>query len=478
MCPGFIDMHSHADLALLTGRDMDGRLRQGITTEVLGQDGLSYAPVGEDNLDVWRRYLVGLNGDAPDLAWKWRTVGEYLDQLEGRTSNAVYLIAHGAVRVEAMGWEARPAGKGELEAMRSLVRQGLAEGAAGLATGLTYVPCAHATTDEMVAICQEVGEVGGLYVTHLRSYGKDLLAAIEEAIEIGRRSGAGVHISHLRVTSPATWGLSSTVLAKIDRARDEGVQVSFDLYPYTAGCAPLFALLPPWAQSGGADRIMARLRDPEEVQCMTAEMVSWKADWTTYTLSNARDVACGAWDGASLSRAAAELGMQVEAFIPQLLLECELDATIVSAGGNEDDNDRMFAHPACVVGSDGVLLGKHPHPRGFGCYPRVLSRYVRETGLLSWEQAIQRMTGLPATLLNLPDRGYLREGAWADIIVLDPERVADAATFSEGRLPPSGIEWVLVNGQVVVERGEYLGSEAGQALRAQRAVRARMIAKG
>ena len=465
VCPGFIDMHSHADLALLTGRHMDGRLRQGITTEVLGQDGLSYAPVSEDNLDAWRRYLVGLNGDAPDPAWKWHTVGEYLDQLEGRASNAVYLIAHGAVRVEVMGWEAQAAKKGDVRAMRSLVRQGLAEGAAGLATGLTYVPCVHATTDELVALCQEVGAVGGLYVTHLRSYGKDLLAAIDEAIEIGRRSGAGVHISHLRMTSPATWGLSPAVLAQIDRARDEGVQVSFDLYPYIAGCAPLFALLPLRAQCGGADRILARLADPAEAQRMTAEMVSWRADWTSYSLSNARSAPCGEWDGASLCEAAAELGMTVEAFVPRLLLETELEATIVSAGGNEADNVRMFAHPACTVGSDGVLLGKHPHPRGFGCYPRVLARYVRETGLLGWEEAIHKMTGLPAALLNLPDRGCLRQGAWADVVVLDPERVADAATFSEGRLPPAGIDWVLVNGQVVVEKGQYLGSGAGQALR-------------
>ena len=198
---------------------------------------------------------------------------------------------------------------------------------------------------------------------------------------------------------------------------------------------------------------------------MTAEMVSWSADWTVYSLSNARAVPCGEWDGATLSEAAAKLDTQVEAFIPQLLLETELDATIVSGGGREADNARLFGHPACTIGSDGVLLGKHPHPRGFGCYPRVLARYVRETGLLSWEQAIQKMSGLPAARLNLPDRGRLRQGAWADVVVLDPERVADAATFAEGRLPPAGIEWVLVNGQVVVERGEYLGCNAGQALR-------------
>jgi N-acyl-D-amino-acid deacylase len=364
-----------------------------------------------------------------------------------------------------MGWEARPAEEAELDAMRALVRQGLAEGAAGLSTGLSYVPCAHATTDEMVALCQEVGEAGGLYVTHLRSYGKDLLAAIDEAIEIGRRSGAGVHISHLRMTAPANWGLSPAVLAKIDRAREEGVEVSFDLYPYTAGCAPLFVLLPLWAQSGGTDRILARLQDPVEVQRMTAEMAAWTVDWSAYSLSNARPAPCGDWDGATVSEAAAELGMPVEAFIPRLLLECELDATIISGGGSEEDNDRLFAHPACAVGSDGVLLGKHPHPRGFGCYPRVLAHYVRGTGLLTWEEAIRKMTSLPAARLNLPDRGCLREGAWADVVVLDPERVADGATFAEGRLPPAGIDWVLVNGQVAVQRGEYLDSSAGQALR-------------
>jgi N-acyl-D-amino-acid deacylase len=198
---------------------------------------------------------------------------------------------------------------------------------------------------------------------------------------------------------------------------------------------------------------------------MTAEMASWSADWTACSLSNARAVPCGEWDGATLAEAAAELGLRAEAFIPRLLLESELDATIVAAGGSEADNERMFGHRACMVGSDGVLLGKHPHPRGFGCYPRVLARYVRETGLLSWEEAIQKMTGLPAERLKLQDRGWLREGACADVVVLDPERVADCATFAEGRLPPAGIEWVLVNGQVVVERGEYLGGAAGQALR-------------
>jgi N-acyl-D-amino-acid deacylase len=466
VCPGFIDMHSHADLALLTGRDMDGRLRQGITTEVVGQDGLSYAPAGAANLQAWRRYLAGLNGDAPDGAWKWRTVGEFLEALAGRAANVAYLIPHGAVRVEAMGWDPRPARDDELVAMRALVRQGLAEGAAGLSTGLSYAPCAHATTGEMVAICREVAEAGGLYVTHLRSYGTQVLAALDEAIEIGRRSGVAVHVSHLRVADPSTWGLAPDMLDRIDRARDKGIDVTFDLYPYTAGCAPLFVLLPLWAQSGGPERILERLRDPAEIARMVAEMADWPVDWTTYSLSNVRpSLPCGQWDGVPLVEAAAKQGVRVEALIPHLLVESRLDATIVASGGNEADNDRLFGHPACMVGSDGVLLGQHPHPRGFGCYPRLLARYVRQKASLRWEEAIHKMTGMPAARLNLQDRGLLRVGAAADVVVVDPERVADGATFDAGRRPPTGIEWVLVNGHVVVERGECLGGEHGQALR-------------
>jgi N-acyl-D-amino-acid deacylase len=465
VCPGFIDTHSHADLALLTGRDMEGRLGQGITTEVVGQDGLSYAPVSAPNLAVWRRYLIGLNGDAPDSAWTWHTVGEFLRALDGRAANAAYLIPHGAVRVETMGWEARPASEDELAVMQALVRQGLAEGAAGLSTGLSYVPCAHATTDEMVALCREVAQAGGVYVTHVRSYGGGLLAAVDEAIEIGQRSDVAVHISHLRVADPSIWGQSTAILKKLDRARASGVDVTFDLYPYTVGCAQLLALLPLWAQSGGPSKILARLRDTAEVERMIAEMEAWPVDWSAFTLSNIPTLPSGAWDGAPLVRVAAELGAQVEAIIPRLLLESELDATIVSGGGNEADNDRMFAHPACMVGSDGVLLGEHPHPRGFGCYPRVLAHYVREKKMLSWEEAIHKMTGLPAARLNIQDRGLLRVGAAADVVVLDPERVADRATFEAGKRLPVGIEWVLLNGQAVVENGAYQGGEFGKVLR-------------
>jgi N-acyl-D-amino-acid deacylase len=365
-----------------------------------------------------------------------------------------------------MGWDARPARDDELVTMRALIRQGLTEGAAGLSTGLSYTPCAHATTEEMVALCHEVAKAGGIYVTHLRSYGPRLLAALDEAVEIGRRSGVAVHVSHLRGSEPSTWGLASEIVDRIDGAREAGIDVTFDLYPYTLGCAPLFVLLPLWAQSGGPERILERLRNPAAVARMVAEMADWSVDWAIYRLSNVRpSLPCGQWDGVPLVEAAAKQGVRVEALIPQLLEESELDATIVASGGNEADNDRLFRHPACMVGSDGVLLGRHPHPRGFGCYPRLLAQYVRQKKQLRWEEALHKMTGMPAARLNLQERGLLRVGAVADVVVVDPDRVADGATFAAGRRPPTGIEWVLVNGQVVVEKGEYLGGKHGRAVR-------------
>ena len=464
VCPGFIDIHSHADMTLLAGRWMDGRLRQGITTEVIGQDGLAYAPVSPHRLDEWRRYLIGLNGDFPGVTWDWVTVGDLLRQYANKASNVVYLIPHGAVRVEVMGWDARPATQDELRAMQDLVRQGLKQGAAGISTGLTYMPCAHATTEEMVALCEPVAQAGGIYATHLRSYGAQLFQAIDEAIAIGRRSGAAVQISHLRVADLALWGTAPRMLERLDQARAGGVDVTFDIYPYTVGCAPLFCLLPPRVQAGGPDAILARLRDLDTQQRMSDEMKSWKIDWSVYVLSNAPHNTLGDWEGYAVTSAAQAMSMDTTQFIVALLRETELNATIVAAGGNETDNEALFRHPASMLCSDGVLVGGQPHPRGYGAYPRTLAQYVRGTHSLRLEEAIHKMAGAPANRLNLQDRGVLRAGAAADVVILSPDTVADGATFRDGRRPPVGIDEVLVNGQVVVHHGEYIGSTHGVVL--------------
>jgi N-acyl-D-amino-acid deacylase len=464
VCPGFIDIHSHADLSLIAGRWVDARLRQGITTEVVGQDGLAYAPVTGPNLVTWRRYLAGLNGDFPEIDWAWRSVADLMERYRGRAANVVTLVPHGAVRVAVMGWAARPARDDELRAMQELVRQALDEGAAGLSTGLTYVPCSHATTDEMVALCEPVAAAGGILSIHLRSYGPDLPAALAEAIEMGRRSEVAVQVSHLRGTESCEPDYARRLLEQIGAARAEGIDVTFDVYPYTCGCGPLFSILPTWAQAGGPDGMLERLADPVACERMVAEMAARPVDWSIYKVSNAPGRSSQDWEGHSLEEGAQATGLTPPAFALHLLRETGLNVTIVAEGGKPFDNETMLRHPWGLVCSDGILVGSSPHPRGYGTFPRFLSQFVREGGQLRWEEAIHKITALPAARLNLQDRGLARLGMAADLVVLSPDEVADGATYQDGRRPPTGIDWVLVNGHVAVEDGCCVGTSGGRAL--------------
>jgi N-acyl-D-amino-acid deacylase len=465
VCPGFIDTHSHADIALLAGRKMDGRLLQGITTEVVGQDGISYAPASGEHLDEWRRYLAGLNGDfSEQVSWDWSSTRELIQLYEGCASNVVHLTPHGAIRVEVIGWEARHASSAELKQMQALMRQSLEEGAAGISTGLTYIPCTHATTEEMIALCKPVGDYGGILSIHLRSYAGKLLEAIEEAILIGKESGAGILISHLRMADVSTWGLADRVLELIEKGRADGVDISADMYPYTVGCAPLFALLPPWAQFGGPDAILERLSDQPAIKKIAQELDGWEIEWGNYILSNCPPNSLGDWEGKPLTEAAERLGLDVTIFIPMILRETKLQASIVAAGGNEAANQIMFKHYTSMVGSDGILIGGHPHPRAYGTYPRVFAEYVRENQVLRLEEAIHKMTGMPAARLNLQDRGILKIGCAADVVVFSLDAIQDNADYEDGSRLADGVCWVLVNGEPAVANGFYQGGSSGRAL--------------
>ncbi len=466
VCPGFVDPHSHADITLLANERMEYRIMQGITTEVVGQDGLSYAPVSPKHLQEWRKYLTGLNGDYADrVSWDWASTSELMDRYEGKSSNVVHLIPHGAVRVEVMGWQDRPATSSELKEMQKSVEKSLLGGAAGISTGLTYIPCSHATTQEMIALCEPVGEAGGLLSIHLRSYAHDLLEAIDEAVEIGRQSGAAIQLSHLRMADRSTWGLSSQVLALIDRARADGVDVTYDIYPYTAGCAPLFCLIPAWAQAGGPDVVLDRLNDSRTREKITRELREWQLDWSDYSLGNMPETDLGCWEGYSLTDGAKSLGVEVFDFVLDVLSQTELDATIIAASGNEADNLVMLGHPAGMIGSDGVMVGGKPHPRGYGTYPRLLSKYVRDDKFLRLEEAIHKMSGMPAARHNLLDRGTLAVGRAADVVVFSLENVVDHSTYENALVLPDGIEVVLINGQAAVWNSEYQGSTFGRVLR-------------
>lgn len=464
--PGFVDAHTHSDLILLADEWMEYRIMQGITTEVVGQDGLAYAPVTPEHRQEWRRYLKGLNGEFLDrISWDWTTTAELIGQYEGKASNSVHLIPHGAVRVEVMGWEDRPASAEELTRMQDLVRVSLEQGAAGISTGLTYIPCSHATTEEMIKLCQPVGDAGGILSIHLRSYANQLLEAVEESVTMGRESGAGIHISHLRMADVSTWHLAPQVLEIIDRARGEGIDITYDFYPYTVGCAPLFCLIPAWAQAGGPDAIISRLADSKIRALIRDELHSWALNWSNYSLSNAPNPKYKEWEGQPLTETAAAHKMDVYQLIMDVLHDTDLDATIIASGGDEAANQIMMRHSAGMIGSDGVMVGDLPHPRGYGTYPKLLTEYVRDNPILQLEEAIHKMTAMPAARHNVTNRGVLFEGAAADVVVFSLEDMEDRATYRNARQLTKGVDTVLINGVCVVEDGNYLGSKAGKALR-------------
>jgi len=457
--PGFIDVHVHSDVMLLAEPEHEGQVRQGVTTELLGQDGMSYAPVSPETLPFWREYLAGVGG-APDIDWSWQTVGEYLARFDRQVAvNVAYLIPHGNVRYEVMRMEQRPPTPEELARMQSLVAQGMADGAVGLSTGLFYVPGVYANTDELIALCRPVAEAGGVYVTHMRDYGAHYRESLAEVFTIGREAHLPVHISHLNLRAEA--------LPLIDQAREAGIEVTFDTYPYLAGCTLLVALLPTWVQEGGIRATVARLRQPEVRARLRQTVEAPTARWDLVTIAVVTKPEHQPYGGMTIPDAARLARQDLTDFIADLLVSENLAVTIIAhhAYRTEEDMRAILRHRAQMVGTDGVLLGTHPHPRGFGTYPRLLGRYVREEEVLELEECVRKMTSLPAQLIGLQGRGLLREGFAADIVCFDPNVVIDRATYEEGRRPPDGIPYVMVNGVLVVDGEKHTGALPGRSLK-------------
>ncbi|MEV4555479.1 D-aminoacylase [Kitasatospora sp. NPDC049285] len=484
LAPGFIDMHAHSDLRLLVEPAHPSRITQGVTCEVLGQDGLSYAPVDDTTLPALRRQLAGWNGDPDGFDWNWRGVGEYLDRLDRGTGvNACYLVPHGSVRMLAMGWDNRPPRADELARMRALLDQALREGAVGLSTGLTYTPGMYAATAELVELCRVVAARGGFHAPHQRSYGAGALEGYAEMVEISRRSGCPLHLTHATMNFGVNQGRGADLLALVDAALAEGVDVTLDSYPYLPGSTTLAALLPSWSTEGGPEATLARLADPaarERIRVDVEERGSdgchgVVTDWATIQISGVRTTALAALVGRRISELAAEQGISGTEVFFGLLRADQLGTTILQHVGHEENVRAIMRHPAHTVGSDGLLVGARPHPRAWGTFPRYLARYSRELGVLTLEQAIARMTGRPARRLGLDRRGLIRPGHHADLVLFDPETVRDTATFDQPRLPAAGITHVFVNGVAALADGRPTGALAGRALRrdADRLVRSR-----
>ncbi|MEV6659865.1 N-acyl-D-amino-acid deacylase family protein [Nocardia fluminea] len=474
LAPGFIDMHAHSDLYLLTHPDHFPKITQGVTTEVIGQDGLSYAPIDEAALAVVRKQIAGWNGNPGDFDFSWRTVAQYLDRLdEGITPNAAYLVPQGTLRMLVVGSEQRVASAAEVDRMCALLAEGFDQGAVGMSSGLTYTPGMYADTGELAALCAVVASYGGFYAPHTRSYGAGALEAYAEMIGLAKATGCALHLTHATMNFGVNRGRAPEFLAMLAAARADGCDITLDTYPYLPGSTTLSALLPSWAMSGGPDAALARLDDPVERARITDDVDVTGSDgchgvtveWETIQISGVGDDALSNVVGRTVAELATERDIApVEVFF-DLLRRDQLATTILQHVGHEENVRAIMADPGHMGGSDGLLVGARPHPRAWGTFPRYLSRYVRELGVLGLEDCVHHLTGRPAARLRLAERGLVRSGYAADLVVFDPATIHDTATFEHPQQQARGIQHVLVNGAFALENGIATGVRAGRSLR-------------
>ncbi|WP_263252193.1 N-acyl-D-amino-acid deacylase family protein [Saccharopolyspora rosea] len=474
LCPGFVDMHSHSDLRILAEPDHLAKVSQGVTLEVLGQDGLSYAPVDDAALAALRAQLAGWNGDPPGFDWNWRSVADYLDRLDtGIAVNAAYLVPQGTLRMLCMGSDDRPPTGAELDRMREVLARSLREGAFGMSSGLTYTPGMYASTAELTALCEVVAAHGGYYSPHHRSYGAGALDAYAEMIRVSRDSGCPLHLAHATMNFGVNEGKAADLLSMLDEALDGGCDITLDSYPYLPGSTSLHALLPSWATEGGVEATLERLRDPaQRRRIRTALEVEGSdgchgvpVDWDTIEINGVVRPDNERLVGRSVAESARAAGAQPTEFYLDVLVSEELGSSCLMHVGHEENVRAIMRHRVHTGGSDGLLVGSRPHPRAWGTFPRYLGHYVRELGVLGLEECVRHLTSRPADRLGLTDRGRVREGFAADLVLFDPDAVADTATFDEPRRQPAGIPHVLVNGVPVIDDGRRTDALPGRALR-------------
>jgi N-acyl-D-amino-acid deacylase len=465
VCPGFVDLHSHAGLTILGEPHHDPKVRQGVTTELIGIDGISHSPFKSH--EELQRYIwldSGLNG-YPPTPGDWLSVADQLGKYDNSVAiNIAYILGNSSVRIWGVGWNDRPPTSAELEDMKSVVREAMEEGAWGLSTGLDYPPGAYASTDELVALSEVSARMGGFYHTHTRASlrAKGLLAPWDEALDIGRRSGSPIHLTHYRQSAQGV-GSHLDYLGLVEDARDEGMDVTFDCYTYPYSGTTVTIGLPHWAKDGGPERLMVALQDPDDRAKMKCEMASSRLEdnW----LTNFTQPQNKKYDGRLLEEIAEMREQDMVDALFDLLIEEKLGISTVGLGTNQHTLYAFVSHPYGMIASDAILFGEYPSPRTYGCFPIVLAEFVRAEKHLRLPEAIRKMTSFPAQRLGLPDRGLLVDGFKADIVVFNPKTVKAPATKREPKQYPIGIEYVIVNGKVVIDKGENTGALPGRALR-------------
>jgi len=478
VAPGFIDMLGQSELTILVDPRLPSKIFQGITTEITGE-GSSAAPLNDAIIASDHVYFEHLR-----LSPDWRTLAEYFVRLEkqGMGINLATYVGATQVRRMVLGDGDRAPTQGELEAMKALVRAAMEQGAVGLSTSLQYAPAPYATTKELIALAGEAARYGGIYATHKRSEQGAVLSALDEAIRIGREARIPVEIWHIKAAGKTNWGRMPEIVAKVEAARRGGVDVTANTYAYTAWFNSLSAFVPPWAHDGGDAKLLERLKDPATRQRIRRDMESRDGDWDNewQEIPGPEAVLVGVVQnpellpiqGKRLSEIAQLWGQEPIEALFDLLIKDDAFTSVAVFGMSEDDVAMALVQPWVSVDCDssgtsteGILGQEHPHPRAYGTYPRILRKYVREEHKLRLEEAIRKFTALPAQRMRLTDRGVLKVGMWADIVVFDPETVRDRATFEEPNQLSVGMEYVLVNGVPVIAGGKATGALPGKVLR-------------
>jgi N-acyl-D-amino-acid deacylase len=437
LAPGFIDMHSHDDVAMFIYPDMDFKLMQGVTTNVNGNCGSGVIPHSSADIVNWYPNLEGIP--------EWSSYGEYSDLVnKSKTSvHSAFLVGHGPIRKATTGNEERMPTKSEFDTMKAWIKEGMEEGAVGMSTGLIYEPGRYSNTEELIELTKTISPYNGVYFSHMRNEAGNLIQSVEETIKIGEEAGCSIEISHHKVSGQENWGKSVESLNTIDEARSRGLNVHSDQYPYNAGSTSLFALVQNNAFTTGDGGMGSQTGDK-----VTIAGSSVDPSLVGKTLGDL----CDEFD----------LPEQEAA---QKILKTDPGIFIVTEGMVEDDIARILAHPTTMIGSDGVPLPGNPHPRLYGCFPRVLGKYSREDGVISMEEAIHKMTGLSAEKANLNDRGLIKPGLNADIVIFDEDTIIDKATYDNHRVYPEGIIHIFVDGELSVKNGKQTEVRAGKVAR-------------
>ncbi len=474
VCPGFIDTHTHSDLQLFSDPTLAPKIRQGITTEVLGQDGFSMAPLYDVDTDAWETHLSGIAGRL-DGEWSWESLGDYLEAIDDQeiAPNVATLVGHGTVRFNVLGFSDTAPTEDDISQMAELVTEALEAGAVGFSTGLVYTPARYADTAEVRELAAQLAPYGRPFVAHIRNERRQIWEALDEFIDIGADTGVPLHLSHFKLAGPDQQGKVHRAVSIFEAARERGVDLTVEQYPYTAGSTTLTNILPPWVQAEGPEQTLSYLRDDDTREKIRRDISEWRIDgwenrgaytgWENIEVTNVASESNQSVEGKSIATIATERDTDPVAVVCDLLIEEELEVGMLLHQLTESDVRDVLANERVNVATDG-LFGGRPHPRVFGTYPKILSRYVREANILTLEEAIRKMTSLPARAMGLETKGILRPGLDADLVVFDPATIDTNATYDSPQQFPTGIHHVMVNGSFVVRDSVVTDARPGEAL--------------